>query len=59
MGAIHLLVLQMKFTRSEFLWSLTSQTEEEAGKRFLPKNCMSWNVRHLTWQEQRYFLYYG
>jgi hypothetical protein len=22
-------------------------------------NCISWNVGHLAWQEQSYFLYYG
>ena len=22
-------------------------------------NCISWNVGHLAWQEQKYFLYYG
>jgi hypothetical protein len=22
-------------------------------------NCISWNVGHLAWQEQRYFLYFG
>jgi hypothetical protein len=22
-------------------------------------NCISWNVGHLAWHEQRYFLYYG
>ena len=25
----------------------------------LPMNCISWNVGHLAWQEQRYFLYFG
>ena len=28
-------------------------------KRFLPMNCISWNVGHLAWQEQRYFLGFG
>ncbi len=28
-------------------------------KRFLPMNCLSWNVGHLAWQEQRYFLGFG
>jgi uncharacterized damage-inducible protein DinB len=22
-------------------------------------NCISWNIGHLAWQEQRYFLFYG
>jgi hypothetical protein len=59
MEAIHPLVLQLKFTRNEFLRGLKGLTEEEASKRFLPINCISWNVGHLAWQEQRYFLYYG
>jgi hypothetical protein len=33
--------------------------EAEARQRFLPMNCISWNVGHLAWQEQRYFLRYG
>jgi hypothetical protein len=59
MAAIHPLVLQLKFTRSEFKRALNGLTEDEARKRFLPMNCISWNVGHLAWQEQRYFLYYG
>jgi uncharacterized damage-inducible protein DinB len=31
-------------------------TELEAQQRFLPMNCISWNVGHLAWQEQRYFV---
>lgn len=33
--------------------------DEDGRRRFLPMNCLSWNVGHLAWQEQRYFLYYG
>jgi hypothetical protein len=25
----------------------------------MPMNCISWNIGHLAWQEQRYFLHYG
>jgi hypothetical protein len=25
----------------------------------MPMNCISWNVGHLTWQEQKYILFYG
>jgi hypothetical protein len=59
MATMHPLVLQLKFTRSEFKRGLKGLSEEEASKRFLPMNCISWNVGHLAWQEQRYFLYYG
>lgn len=55
----HPLVLQLRFTRSEFLRGIKGITEKEASKRFLPMNCLSWNVGHLAWQEQRYFLSFG
>jgi uncharacterized damage-inducible protein DinB len=29
---------------------------EDARQRLLPMNCMAWNVGHLVWQEQRYWL---
>lgn len=59
MSAIHPLVLQLKFTRSEFKRGLKGLSENEATQRFLPMNCISWNVGHLAWQEQRYFLQFG
>ncbi len=52
----HPLVTQLRFTRSEFQRALEGLSEEDARKRFLPMNCISWNVGHLAWQEQRYFL---
>jgi len=55
----HPLVLQLRFTRSEFLRGIKGVAEKEAMKRFLPMNCISWNVGHLAWQEQRYFLGFG
>jgi hypothetical protein len=55
----HPLVEQLRFARSELRRGLEGVTEEEAGRRILPMNCISWNVGHLAWQEQRYFLYYG
>ncbi len=55
----HPMVLQLRFTRSEFLRAIKGVAEEEAHQRFLPMNCISWNVGHLAWQEQRYFLYFG
>ncbi len=59
MTAIHPLVLQLRFTRSEFNRGLRGLTEEDARKRILPMNCISWNIGHLAWQEQRYFLYFA
>jgi DinB superfamily len=55
----HPLVNQLRYTRREFLRSVRRVTEEEARQRYLPMNCLSWNVGHLAWQEQRYFLYYA
>ena len=56
---IHPLVAQLRFTRSEFRRGLVGLTEAEARQRFLPMNCISWNVGHLAWQEQRYFVYFA
>ena len=53
----HPLVEQLRFARSELRGGLEGVTEEEAGRRILPMNCISWNVGHLAWQEQRYWLY--
>lgn len=55
----HPLVAQLRFTRSEFLRTVKGVDETDAQKRFMPMNCISWNVGHLAWQEQRYFLGYG
>jgi hypothetical protein len=52
----HPLVTQLRFTRTEFQRALEGLSEEDACKRLLPMNCISWNVGHLAWQEQRYFL---
>jgi uncharacterized damage-inducible protein DinB len=55
----HPLVDQLRFTRSEFRRGLRGVGEEDAVKRLLPMNCISWNVGHLAWQEQQYFLTYA
>jgi uncharacterized damage-inducible protein DinB len=54
---VHPLVEQLRFARSEFRRGLEGVTEEEAQRRFMPLNCISWNVGHLSWQEQRYWLH--
>jgi uncharacterized damage-inducible protein DinB len=53
---LHPLVAQLRFTRSEFQRAIEGVTEDDACKRILPMNCISWNVGHLAWQEQRYFV---
>jgi hypothetical protein len=55
----HPLVDQLRFTRSEFMRGIKGLTDKDARKRLLPMNCISWNIGHLAWQEQRYFLYFG
>jgi hypothetical protein len=56
---VHPLIDQLRFTRSEFERGLRGLSEEDAERRLMPMNCISWNVGHLAWQEQRYFLYYA
>jgi uncharacterized damage-inducible protein DinB len=56
---IHPLIAQLRFTRSEFARGLKGLTDADARKRLLPMNCISWNIGHLAWQEQRYFLGFG
>jgi uncharacterized damage-inducible protein DinB len=53
---LHPLVEQLQFARKEFMRGIDGVTDDEARKRFLPMNCISWNVGHLAWQEQRYWL---
>jgi hypothetical protein len=55
----HPLVDQLRFARSEFRRGLEGVTGEEARRRFLPMNCLSWNIGHLAAQEQRYWLLYA
>ncbi|MBP6017026.1 MAG: DinB family protein [Candidatus Promineofilum sp.] len=55
----HPLVGQLRFTRGEFIRAVKGVSDEDGRKRFLPMNCLAWNVGHLAWQEQRYFLAYG
>ena len=55
----HPLVDQLRFTRREFLRAVKGLSEADARKRILPMNCISWNIGHLAWQEQRYFLYFA
>ncbi len=52
----HPLVLQLRFTRSEFQTALKGVTPEEAVRHFGPMNSISWIIGHLAWQEQLYWL---
>ena len=55
----HPLVEQLRFARSEFRRGLEGISDEEARRRFLPMNCLSWSIGHLAAQEQRYWLLYA
>jgi len=55
----HLLVAQLRFSRSEFVRGLECVSEEEAVHRLMPMNCISWMVDHLANQEHRYWVILG
>ncbi len=52
----HPLVIQLRFTRSEWLRALRGMPEDDAARRLEPMNSVGWIVGHLAWQEQRYWL---
>lgn len=53
----HLLVTQLRFTRSEFVRCLDGITDDEARRRFEPMNCISWIIGHLAAQENYLWVY--
>ena len=53
----HPLIFQLRFTRAEFLRGLDGLSDPDAVRRVGRMNSISWNVGHLAWQEQRYWLY--
>jgi hypothetical protein len=57
--SIYPLVTQLRFARSEFVRCLQGVNEEEAMRRFMPMNCISWMVGHLANQENRYWVRLG
>lgn len=59
MSDTHPLVLQLRFTRREFLRGLRGVSDADGAVRLGPMNCIAWNVGHLAWQEQRYFVTIG
>jgi len=48
----HSLIDQLRFTRNEFIRGVKGITDE-ARKRLLATNCLSWNIDHLASQEHR------
>jgi hypothetical protein len=57
--AVHPLVTQLHFARSEFQRCLEGLSAEDAQKRLLPMNSISWMIGHLANQEQFYWLICG
>ena len=51
----HLLVTQLRFARSELQRSLEGVSAEDATRRVMPMNSLSWIVGHLANQENRYW----
>jgi hypothetical protein len=52
----HVLVAQLRFTRSELQRCLQGVSAEEAQRRLGPMNCLSWIVGHLATQENAYWV---
>ena len=52
----HPLVGQLRFARSEFVRGLEGVSEEDAVRRLMPMNSISWMVGHLANQEHRYWV---
>ena len=55
----HLLVNQIRFARSEFVRCLEGVSGEDALRRIMPMNCISWMVGHLANQEHRYWVIFS
>jgi hypothetical protein len=52
----HPLVVQLRFTRREWLRGLRTVTAEDAARRIGRINPIAWMIGHLAWQEQLYWL---
>lgn len=52
----HPLVTQLRFARSEFMRCIEGISDEDAIKRPMPMNCISWTVGHLANQENRFWV---
>ena len=50
---IHPLVTQLRFARSELVRCLEGVSAEDAQRRPLPMNCLSWMVGHMASHEHR------
>ena len=52
----HPMVIQLRFSRSEFQRGLTGLKDDEARRRFEPMNSISWMIGHLANQENFYWV---
>ena len=52
----HPLVTQLRFARSEFARCLEGVSAEDAVRRIMPMNCLSWIVGHMANQEQGWWV---
>ncbi|HJO63064.1 MAG TPA: hypothetical protein QF571_09630 [Desulfobacterales bacterium] len=50
------MVTQLRFARTEFMRCLEGVFAEDASRRLLPMNCISWIVGHLAYQEHLYWV---
>jgi hypothetical protein len=48
----HPRVEQLRFARSEWQRGLRGLSDEDARRRLLPMNCISWMIGHLAWHER-------
>ena len=55
----HPLVTQLRFARSEFARCLEGVSAEDAVRRIMPMNCISWIVGHMANQEQAWWVFLG
>ena len=54
--SVHPLVTQLRFARSELQRCLGGISPDDAVRRLMPMNCISWVVGHLAYQEQLYWV---
>lgn len=54
--AVHPLVAQLRFTRSEFMRCLHGLSPEDGLRRVMPMNSISWIIGHMANQEHRYWV---
>jgi uncharacterized damage-inducible protein DinB len=55
----HPLVTQLRFARSEFKRCLAGVSADDAVRRLMPSNSLSWIVGHLASQEQYLWVFVG